>query len=153
MDLSNLDIAAITRALDDHDPDREHFLDLGDGSVWTFVFSEATDETRERHEAILKALGETHRRIPSQSPQEAFEEVEDFVEGIKDEKLQNQLFTALEKRRALRNFREVLLQQTEEHRRWRAIRKESSRVRLEAFLDDLGLEPAPEAAPAGGESK
>jgi hypothetical protein len=139
MNVSNLDIDAVTRALDDHDPDREHFLALEEGSVWTFVFSEATDETRDSREAILAELGQTHLRIPSQTPQEAFEEIEDFVEGMEDPKIQDELFLALEKRGAFRNFREALLRHPEEHRRWRARRREASRRRLEAFLASLGL--------------
>jgi 23S rRNA maturation-related 3'-5' exoribonuclease YhaM len=146
MDLSKFDIAAIKRALDDHDPDREHFVVLADGSVWTFVFSEATDETREQYEAVQAGLGDTHVAVPSRSPQEAFEEIEDFVEEMKDEKLQAQLFTALEKKRAFRNFRETLLQHPEEHRRWRILRKAALQARLDGFLRSMGLEPASASA-------
>lgn len=150
MNVSELDRGAVARALDDHDPDREHYLALEDGSVWTFVFSDATDETRERHEAILAGLGTTHLRIPSQTPQEAFEEIEDFVEGMSDPKAQDELFVALEKRGAFRNFREALLRHPDEHRRWREGRRESSRRRLEAFLASLQTEERAEPAAGTG---
>jgi hypothetical protein len=146
LDVSRLDVAAVSRALDDHDPDRDHFLDATDGSVWTFVFSEATDETRERREAVLGGLGTTHVRIPGRSPQEAFEEIEDFVEGMEDPAVQHALFRAIERKGAFRNFREALLEHPEEHRRWRALRKEASRRRLEAFLGSLGIELLESAA-------
>lgn len=146
MNLSDLDLDSISRALDNHDPDQEHFLDLGDGSVWTFVVSESTDETRERHRQVLAGLGRTHARIPGMTAQEAFEEIEDFVEEMADPAAREALFRALERRGAFRNFREALMQHAEEHRRWRARRKEGSRRRLEAFLRDHGLEvPVPVA--------
>jgi hypothetical protein len=150
MNLSRLDLGAVSRALDDHDPDRDHFLDLADGSVWTFVFSEATDETRERRDAVLRELGAAYLRIPARSPQEAFEEVEDFVERVEDPAARQALFQAIEGKGAFRNFREALLELPEEHRRWRAQRKEASRRRLEAFLETLGVEPMESAT--GGQA-
>jgi hypothetical protein len=146
MNLSRLDVAAVSRALDDHDPDRDHFLDAVDGSVWTFVFSEATDETRERREAVLQGLGKTHVLIPARSPQEAFEEIEDFVERVEDAAAREALFRAIERKGAFRNFREALLEHPEEHRRWRAERSAASRRRLGAFLDSLGIERMESAA-------
>ncbi len=43
MNLSGTDRDALSRALDDSDPDREHFWDPQGGVLWTFVLSEATD--------------------------------------------------------------------------------------------------------------
>jgi hypothetical protein len=150
MNVSDLDRGALARALDDHDPDREHYLALEDGSVWTFVFSGATDETRERRDVVLAGLGTTYLRIPSRTPQEAFEEIEDFVEGMSDPKAQDQLFVALERRGAFRNFREALLRHPDEHRRWRERRREASRCRLAAFLATLGIEERAEPAAESG---
>ena len=59
MNLSNIDPAALSQALDDYDPDREHFLDLTDGSFWTFVFSESTDETRKKYDDVRLKIGTT----------------------------------------------------------------------------------------------
>lgn len=145
MNVSQLDLDSIRRALEDHDPDREHFLDLANGSLWTFVFSEASDETRERYEHVRASLGDGWARIPSVTPQVAFEEIEDFVEEVSDPEAQQALFVALERRGAFRNFREALLQLPEEHRRWRSLRREASRKRLDAFLGEIGVvtEPAP----------
>lgn len=148
MSLSDLDLDAISRALDDHDPDREHFLDLRDGSLWTFVFSESTDETRKRLDEVRSGLGAGHVRIPSMTTQEAYEEIEDFVEGTPDPALRDSLFRALERKGSSRNFREVLLGHPDEHRRWRAFRRNRSRQRLEAFLAAAGLDPT--AMPARG---
>jgi hypothetical protein len=150
MNLSRLDVAAVSRALDDHDPDRDHFLDAAEGSVWTFVFSEATDETRERREAVLQGLGTTHVRIPARSPQEAFEEIEDFVERVEDPEARQALFRAIERKGAFRNFREALLEHPDEHRRWRAERTAASRRRLESFLGSLGTQRVGSAAGGPG---
>lgn len=151
MNLSDLDLDSISRALDNHDPDQEHFLDLGDGSVWTFVVSESTDETRQRHREVVAGLGRTHARIPGLTAQQAFEEIEDFVEEMAEPTTREALFRALERRGAFRNFREALLQHPEEHRRWRSRRRESSRRRLAAFLQGLGLDPVAVSTASGDE--
>lgn len=147
MDLSQLDRSALSQALDDSDPDREHFLNLRDGSLWTFVFSESTDETRHRLDEIRAHLGETWCAVPSMTTQEAFEEIEDFVEGVEDAKVQEALFAALERKGALRNFREAILRYPEERQRWSAHRRERTARRLERFLGSLGAESA--ATPEG----
>ena len=144
MNVSDLDLVALTQALDDHEPDREHYLDLDEGTLWTFVFSESTDETRSRHEQVrAEANGEradgerAWARVPSMTTQEAYEEVEDFVEDVTGDDLRQTLFTALEKKGALRNFREVLMQLPQARQQWSAFRKERSRARVERFLRDL----------------
>jgi hypothetical protein len=138
MDLSRLDLTALSQALDDADPDREHYLNLVDGSLWTFVLSESTDETRGRLQEIQARLGETYLAVPSVTTQQAYEEIEDFVEGVQDESTQDALFDAIERKGALRNFREAILQFPDERQRWSAHRKARSARRLETFLQSLG---------------
>jgi hypothetical protein len=149
MDLSKLDLPGVSQALDDSDPDREHFLDLREGSLWTFVFSESTDETRRRLGEIRAGMGETYRAIPSMTTQEAYEEIEDFVEAVESPEVQEALFRAIERKGALRNFREAILQYPEERTRWSAHRRERSRRRLERFLESLGSPAAPSMDGAG----
>lgn len=141
MDLSKLDLPALSRALDDSDPDREHFLETATGSLWTFVFSQATDETRQRYEDVS---GADWLRIPSPSPREAYEEAEDFVERVEEEETREALFGALERRGSLRDFREELMRYPDVRADWLSLRRRRSRERLEAFLAAHGLE-----APAG----
>ena len=57
-----------------------------------------------------RALGTRHLRIRSRSTQEAYEEIEDFVETVTDPDTQDALFRALERKGAFRNFREAILQ-------------------------------------------
>ena len=140
MDLSTLDLGALSRALDDSDPDREHFLDEATGSLWTFVFSQATDETRQRYEDVGSG---GWLRIPSPSPLEAYEEAEDFVDAIRESEVQDSLFGALEKRGSLKDFREELMRYPEMRANWLSLRRRRSRERLEAFLAARGLEVPP----------
>ena len=142
MNVSDLDLTALSQALDDSDPDREHYLDLASGSLWTFVFSDSTDETRRRLAGIRADLGVGHCAIPSVTTQEAYEEIEDFIEGVEDAEVQEGLFQALESRGSFRNFREAILRYPEDRQRWSVHRRERSRSRLERFLEGLGLEPA-----------
>jgi hypothetical protein len=142
MDVSKLDLSALSGALDDYDPDREHYLDLQHGSICSFVFSEFTDESRKRFDEIREALGERYVKIPSMTTQEAYEEAEDFVDSLQDLGVQEELFRALESRGSIRNFRESLLQHPEERLLWAGQRKERSARRLRNFLETLqGLQP------------
>lgn len=149
LNLSDIDMNALSHALDDSDPDREHFLDLENASLWTFVFSEATDETRNRHEGVLSDSGRWHR-VPSRTTQQTYEEIEDFVESLPEDRVQDGLFRALERRGAFRNFREALMEHPEVRQQWLSVSKKRSRDRLERFLDVLGwahpVEVATEAA-------
>jgi hypothetical protein len=145
MDLSQLDLAALSRALDDSDPDREHFLEAATGSLWTFVFSQATDETRQRYEDVLGAP-DAWIRLPSPTPREAYEEVEDFVDGL-GEDAQGALFGALERRGSLKDFREALMRFPDERAQWLSLRRRRSRERLEAYLRSAGL-PLPAGTPS-----
>jgi hypothetical protein len=142
MDLSQLDLPALSRALDDSDPDREHFLEPATGCLWTFVFSQATDETRERWEQVQGAPEGQWVRVPSPTPREAYEEAEDFVNGIAEEEAREGLFAALERRGSLKDFREELMRFPEIRAHWLAVRRRRSKERLDAYLGGFGL-PVP----------
>ncbi len=137
MNPPDLDLQALSLALDDYDPDHEHFLDLESGRVWTFVISDSTAETRRRHQKVVAALNTAYRRLPSRTTQEAYEEMEDFVEELQEPKVRDALFATLERKGAFRAFREALLQLPTERQQWSAFRRERSERRLQAFLRSL----------------
>jgi hypothetical protein len=137
MSLSPLDREALARALDDSDPDREHFLHVEDGTIWTFVVSEATDESRSMYERVQEGAGPHWRRIPSKSLQETFEELEDFVDNLSDPSVRRSLFSTLEGKGAFRLFREFMLDHPAERALWEDFRAERSRRRVERFLQSL----------------
>ena len=152
MNVSDLDLVALSQALDDHDPDREHYLSSRTGSLWTFVLSSSTDETRKRL-ADVRADAESGGewvRIPSMTTQQAYEEIEDFVEDRVDAADRESLFEALEKKGALKNFRETLMSRPEVRSLWTGFRRDRSQERLERFLGSHGLSvPQPGLPPAG----
>ncbi len=141
MDLSALDLGALTRALDDPDPDREHFMDLASGSLWTFVLSQATDESRRRYDDIQAGQAGDWVRLPAPTPREAYEDAEDFVESLAATPVRESLFDALERRGSLKDFRERLMEHPDERASWLALRRARSRERLDAFLRSIGREP------------
>jgi hypothetical protein len=134
MNLSSIDRESLSRALDDHDPDRELYLSLIDGSLQVFVLSEATDETRARQERIQSELGKSYVRVSSMTSQEAFEEMEDFADSLEDVSTRDMLFKTLEGKGAFRRFREVMLESAPLRERWNDFRAERSKNRLEKFI-------------------
>ncbi|MBZ0267720.1 UPF0158 family protein [bacterium] len=152
MNASDLDWNALSHALEDSDPDREHFLDLESGSLWTFVFSEATDEARAAYENARSAPDRWHP-IPSRTPQQTFEEIEDFVESLPAGPVQDALFVALERRGAFKNFREALMEHQEIRQQWISLSRTKARDRLASFLDSMGWShPDPTPLPSGAAS-
>ncbi|MFN8177041.1 MAG: UPF0158 family protein [bacterium] len=146
MNVSDLDLGALSRALDDSDPDREHYLHRTRGALWTFVFSQATDETRQRYEEVRAGLSDGWLQVPSPSPRESYEDAEDFVERIESEEVRESLFGALERRGSLRDFREELMRHPDVSAEWLSVCRRRSRERLEAFLRTLGLSLTPESS-------
>jgi len=137
MNLSSIDRESLSRALDNHDPDRELYLSLIDGSLQIFVLSEATDETRALLDKIQSDLGRSFVRVPSMTSQEAFEEMEDFADSLEDVSARNALFSNLEGKGAFRRFREFMLENAPLRERWNEFRGERSRNRLDEFLRTL----------------
>lgn len=147
MNVSEVDLTALSHALDDSDPDREHFLDLQEGSLWTFVFSEASDEAQARHIEVQESTKQW-LRVPSRTTQETYEEIEDFVETLPEGSVQDALFDALESRGALKNFRAALMEYPDIRQQWLAGARKRSRDRLDEFLSAEGWAPA-EHEPSG----
>lgn len=149
MNVSDIDLDALSRALDDSDPDREHYLHRSTGSLWTFVFSQATDEARARYDDVRGPSSAGWLQVPSPSPRESYEDAEDFVERVEAEETREALFGALERRGSLRDFREELMRHPDVRAQWLALCRRRSRERLETFLRGLGLEAAPEGSGVG----
>ncbi|HET9887327.1 MAG TPA: UPF0158 family protein [bacterium] len=137
MNLSSIDREALSRALDDHDPDRELYLSLVDGTLQLFVLSEATDETRALQEKVQSLVGKSFVRVTSMTSQEAFEEMEDFADSLDDASAKDALFRTLEGKGAFRRFREVMLENAPLRERWMEFRAQRSQNRLEKFLRTL----------------
>ena len=137
MNLSSIDRESLSRALDDHDPDRELYLNLVDGSLQVFVLSEATDESRAQQERIQSELGKSFVRVSSMTSQDAFEEMEDFADSLEDAPTRDGLFKTLEGKGAFRRFRELMLENAPLRERWNEFRAERSKNRLEKFLRTL----------------
>ena len=146
MNLSPQNRESLIKALDDFDPDREHFVRRDDGSLWTFVLSEATDESREKLETILGPESEVWARVPSRSSRDAFEEIEDFVELLEDVESRRTLFATLEGRGAFRAFREFMLEHPAERASWEEFRAARSERRFATFLESLDGSATPARA-------
>ncbi|MAF27006.1 MAG: UPF0158 family protein [Gemmatimonadota bacterium] len=135
--IASIDRAALSRALEDADSDREHYLCLTAGTLHTFVRSRASDESADAYERVQEGLGDEFLRIPSRNPQAAFEEIEDFVESVENPEIRDEFFRAIERRGALRNFREAILPHSQEMQRWSEWRREGREKRMEGFLRSL----------------
>ena len=85
--------------------------------------------------------------IPDTLTYEAYNEMQDFIATIDDDRLCNQLSYAIQGRGAFGRFRDVLRQHLAEEQRWYAFQDNRLRERILEWLHEMGIEPmdAPQA--------
>ncbi|UCG24727.1 MAG: hypothetical protein JSW55_01650 [Chloroflexota bacterium] len=88
--------------------------------------------------------------IPKTSSHEAYEDMQDFISTIRDDRLYNLLQEATRGRGAFSRFRDIMRQNPAEQQRWYAFEEERTRHRILRWLEENGLE-LPDASPAMGD--
>jgi Uncharacterised protein family (UPF0158) len=98
-------------------------------------------------EAVLEAhrveegFGERYRELPLVETHDAYEDMEDFIETLKDESLQERLWQAIRGRGAFRYFKDVLADYPQARERWFKFKDECVHQRVLEWLADEGIEP------------
>ena len=79
--------------------------------------------------------------IPETPTYDAYNEMQDFITTIEDERLCNQLFKAIQGRGAFGRFRDILSQHQAEEKRWYAFQDNRLRKQILEWLHEMGIEP------------
>jgi hypothetical protein len=79
--------------------------------------------------------------IPRADSDEAYRDMERFIDTVKDRWLSERLQSAIRGRGAFRNFKDVLSEHQREEERWFAFRDERTRQRVLEWLEAEGIEP------------
>jgi hypothetical protein len=86
--------------------------------------------------------------IPQTTSYEAYDEMQDFIATIGDDRLYNQLVNATRGRGAFGRFRDILGQHLAEEQRWYAFQTNRQREEVLKWLETVGIEPIDVPRPA-----
>jgi hypothetical protein len=107
---------------------------IGDYPEW---MKEMADDA----EAMLNDEKGRFVEIPKISSHEAYEFMENFLWGIKDEKIKDRLLRAIQGRGAFRRFKDTISEWPDLEKRWYEYEEEAIRKEVLDWLESIGIEP------------
>lgn len=117
------------------------YLDLKTSKIITVSDADRFIDSEERESLDkIEDLGERYIPIPYVSSEEGYEDMQDFVETIKDTTLKEKLYIAIDGSGAFRRFKDVLIDYPEERKRWFEFKDARMMERVKEWLEDEGLE-------------
>jgi hypothetical protein len=119
---------------DQQEIDLQPILDELDLSAWE------RDELLNAHQVEMR-FGERYLRVPSAEARQGYQDMEAFIETVKDPRLKMRLEQSIRKRGAFRNFKDALTAYPAERERWFAFKNARMKERVIAWLADEGIEP------------
>ncbi len=101
---------------------------------------------------VEKGYGSRYIGVPEADPHEGYRDMEDFIATVKDGRLQDRLWRAIQGRGAFRRFKDVLAEYFHEEQRWFEYKDARLRQRVLDWLESHGIEPvmqgpAPQSSP------
>jgi len=134
----NIDLDELCSAMEDSSYEHEYYLDLKTGEILFLSEYMDDEETRKLRDQIEEDF-DRYERIPKAESHEGYEDMEDFIATVKDERLVELLEVAINGRGAFRRFKDVLLRYPEERERWFQFKDERMQERAHEWLDDIGV--------------
>ena len=133
-----IDLDELCSAMEDSSYEHNYYLDLKTGDL--LLISDYTDdeETKKLRDKIDENF-ERYEPLPKAEPHEGYEDMEDFVPTVKDERLAELLYIAINGKGAFRRFKDVLGGYPEERERWFRFKDDKLRERALEWLDDIGV--------------
>ena len=88
---------------------------------------------------IESSYGTRFITIPPESPHIGFEDMLEFIQMVRNPRLQDRLEDAISGRSAFRRFKDVLLNYPAERERWFNFKRECTSQRVLAWLEEKGI--------------
>jgi hypothetical protein len=98
------------------------------------------DVVREAHQVEL-GYGDRYVEIPTADSHQGYQDMEDFVETMEDDRACQLLRLALDGPRPFRRFKDALTNYPDQRERWFAFKSALLRQRIVAWLASLDIEP------------
>jgi hypothetical protein len=136
----------LTLSEDDDALLQDLFEEFGDEATFEEMVAEA-DLPEEGLEALRvayaleTATADEYLEIPQIESDEAFRDMEDFIETVEDKRLRRELIDALKGRRPFARFKAVLGSSFHDRERWFKFKDERQTEHMAAWLRSEGIEP------------
>ena len=132
----NLD--ELCSAMDDSSYEHDYYLDLETGEILfisDYMDNAENDNLRDR----IDEDTERYEQIPKAESHEGYEDMEDFIATVEDERLVELLEVAIEGKGAFRRFKNVLARYPEEGERWFRFKDDKIKERALEWLESIGI--------------
>jgi hypothetical protein len=126
----------LRRAYEQGSAEARYFLDVQTGDIIP-IFVDIIERGGNPEDARRIASGVNVRYflIPHKPSRRGYEEMEEFIETVRDKRLRQALLDAIEGKGAFRRFRDVLVSYPVEEERWLAERDARVREELASWLE------------------
>lgn len=135
-----VDLQDLCDAFEDYSLDHSYYLDLETGKIIFISEFMDTEEAEELNEKVEEGFGKRYISIPNESPEEGYENMEEFIETVKDLNLKEKLCIALDGRGAFRKFKNLLIDYPKERERWFKFKDGRLMERVKEWLEEEGIE-------------
>jgi len=139
-----VDLQELCFIFEDFSCEHRSYLDLETGEIIQ-IFDEImdSDEMEELDDKVEEGFGEHYITIPNAESYEGYQDMEDFIETVKEVKLKEKLYNAIARKGAFRRFKDVLIFYPKERERWFKIKNEKVMERVNEWLEEEGIEIIP----------
>jgi len=125
-------------AMENSSFENEYFLNLETGDI-LFISEYMDDEETEKSKDKIEEEFDRFEQIPKVGSREGYEDMQDFIATVEDERLTELLEVAVNGKGAFRRFKDVLLNYPEERERWFKFKDDRMEERALEWLDDIGV--------------
>jgi hypothetical protein len=101
-------------------------------------------EAVEEAARVQAGYGTRYIAVPRAESRDGYQDMEEFIPTVRDQRLQDRLWRAIRGRGAFRRFKDVLADRPREERAWFAFRDARLRQRVLDWLEEEGIEPSAE---------
>ena len=139
------DMQELCNAFEDSSCEHRSYLNLETGEIIQ-IFDDImdSDEKEELDDKVEEGFGERYITIPNAESYEGYQDMEDFIETVKEVKLKEKLYNAIAKKGAFRRFKDVLNFYPKERERWFKFKGEKVMERVNEWLEEEGIEIMPQ---------
>jgi hypothetical protein len=138
------DLQELCFIFEDSSCEHRSYLDLKTGEIIR-IFDDFMDneEREELDEIVEEGFGERYITIPNAESYEGYQDMEDFIETVKEVKLREKLCNAINRKGAFRRFKDVLNSYPKDRERWFRFKDEKVMERVNEWLEDEEIEIIP----------
>ena len=133
-----IDLDELCSAMEDSSYEHKYYLDLETGEI-LFLSEYMEDDEAEKLREKIDDGPHRYERIPKAESHEGYDDMQDFIATVKDERLSELLEVAINGKGAFRRFKDALLNYPEERERWFQYRDDRTQERALEWLDDIDV--------------